>query len=33
MDVAQMAPPTQRPAFFVWILPILLLCCAYGLLG
>lgn len=31
MDVAQPAPP--RPAFFVWILPILLLCCAYGLLG
>lgn len=33
MDVAQPAPSPQRPAFFVWILPILLLCCAYGLLG
>lgn len=33
MDVAHPAPPTQRPAFFVWVLPVLLLCCAYGLLG
>ncbi len=27
------APPAPRPALFIWVLPVLLLCCAYGLLG
>ena len=33
MDILRPAPPAPRPALFVWLLPILLLCCAYGLLG
>ena len=33
MEVLSTAPPAQRPALFIWLLPVLLLCCAYGLLG